>query len=191
MSLAFNQYEVRCDNIDCSQFHIVVTISLPIVGANVYLSASELRCGICHQAVSYFQKDVEVKGKAWSPSFIDIGPECFSDMDRTVICWKGENFYRACDAVVISHTLNGGRTHCVKRVGHPGEYHEDFDGNVIISFQALVEVKNATFKVGEMCSVHSLVHNFSLPNDEGWYVCVPGGVVTKDGWFSEVDDSNG
>ena len=25
--------------------------------------------------------------------FINIGPECFSDADETVICWKGRNYY--------------------------------------------------------------------------------------------------
>lgn len=123
--------------------------------------------------------------------FIDIGPECFSDSDRTVISWKGENFYRACDAVVVAHKLEGGSTHCVQRVGHPDNIHQDFDGTVINGYHALVEIKNASFKIGEMCPVHMLAHNAALPNGEGWYVCVPGGYVTKDGWFSEVGDING
>lgn len=27
--------------------------------------------------------------------FITIGPECFTDKDQNVICYKGENYYRA------------------------------------------------------------------------------------------------
>lgn len=58
-------------------------------------------------------------------SFIDIGPECFTDGD--VISYKGQNFYRACDAFV-SDLPDGGQSFCVKRVGHPGKTHEDYEG---------------------------------------------------------------
>ena len=61
--------------------------------------------------------------------FIDIAPECFADKDLTVISYKGENFYRACNALVKRHA-DGSSLHCVKRVGHPSVTHESYDGHV-------------------------------------------------------------
>lgn len=61
-------------------------------------------------------------------SFPTIGPECFANEDETVISWKGRNFYRGCD-VFVSDSPDGGQTHCVKRVQHPGFIHEDWVGN--------------------------------------------------------------
>lgn len=58
---------------------------------------------------------------------IDIGPACFSDGEKTVISYEGNNFYRACDAFVAAHA-DGSSSFCVKRVGHPGDVHEDFAG---------------------------------------------------------------
>jgi len=55
----------------------------------------------------------------------DIGPECFTD--GFVISYKGENYYRACGAVVLWKE-GGATTSCVKRVGHPGSIHEDYQG---------------------------------------------------------------
>lgn len=60
---------------------------------------------------------------------IDLGPELFVTGDGTVIGWKGEWFYKACGELVYKKP-EGGATHCVKRVGHPGWDHEDFDGNL-------------------------------------------------------------
>lgn len=60
--------------------------------------------------------------------YVEIGPECFSDAAGTIISYKGENYYRACDTFV-GNVLGGGQSFCVKRVGHPGSVHEDFDGN--------------------------------------------------------------
>lgn len=60
--------------------------------------------------------------------FIDIGPECFADSEATVISYKGDNFYRACDVLVAEFA--GGASHCVKRVNHPNRQHEDFYGRV-------------------------------------------------------------
>jgi hypothetical protein len=59
--------------------------------------------------------------------FIDIGPECFATADATVISYKGDNYYRACD-VVVGDNEEGGQKFCVKRVGHPGKTHEAYDG---------------------------------------------------------------
>lgn len=59
--------------------------------------------------------------------FVDIGPGCFASGDKTVISYEGENFYRACGAYVADHA-DGSRSSCVKRVGHPGNVHENFDG---------------------------------------------------------------
>lgn len=60
--------------------------------------------------------------------FINIGPECFANDDATVISFKGENYYRACNKFVHQDS-EGTRSHCVKRVGHPAALCEDFDGN--------------------------------------------------------------
>lgn len=56
-----------------------------------------------------------------------IGPECFASTDDTVISWKGVNYYQACDELVVAGP-KGSSTHCVKRVDHPGDIHEDYDG---------------------------------------------------------------
>lgn len=69
-------------------------------------------------------KDVNVPNNS---DFIDIGPECFANKEETVISWKGENFYRACDKLVTG-TLEGAASHCVKRVRHKNDC-EDYDGN--------------------------------------------------------------
>ncbi len=62
------------------------------------------------------------------PRIVDIGPECFTDLDAKVISYKGENYYLACDKVVTNRP-EGGQSFCVKRVGHPSREHEDWDGN--------------------------------------------------------------
>lgn len=59
--------------------------------------------------------------------FISIGPEAFANKELTVIAYKGENFYRACGVIV--KVTRYSTSHCVKRVDHPGEIHEDWDGN--------------------------------------------------------------
>lgn len=60
--------------------------------------------------------------------YITIGPECFADKDAKVICWKGDNYYKACDTPV-TRSLDG-ITHCVKPSGHPSLAHEDYLGQV-------------------------------------------------------------
>lgn len=57
--------------------------------------------------------------------YTDIGPECFTNGD--VISYKGENYYRACDAFVTDRP-EGGQSFCVKRINHPGTIHEAYDG---------------------------------------------------------------
>lgn len=57
-------------------------------------------------------------------NYIDIGPECFTN--GNVISFKGENYYRACNEFV-SDLPDGGQSFCVKRVGHAGNMHEDYD----------------------------------------------------------------
>jgi len=59
--------------------------------------------------------------------FIDIGPECFANKDALVICYKGENYYRACGRLVKGR-LDGEATTCVKRVNHKNDC-EDYDGD--------------------------------------------------------------
>jgi hypothetical protein len=61
------------------------------------------------------------------PDFVDLGPELFADIEASVITWKGNNYYKACDEPVVTRP-DGSGTHCVKRVEHPGDIHEDYDG---------------------------------------------------------------
>lgn len=49
--------------------------------------------------------------------------------DKTVINHEGANYYKACEHIVAIK-IDGVRSYCVKRIGHPGILHEDFDGNV-------------------------------------------------------------
>lgn len=60
-------------------------------------------------------------------NYTDIGPECFTN--GNVISYKGENYYRACDAFVTDRP-EGGQSFCVKRVDHPGTIHEAYDGTI-------------------------------------------------------------
>ena len=60
-------------------------------------------------------------------NIVDIGPECFADEDLTVISYKGMMYYRACSAM-ITDLVGGGMSFCVKRIGHPGDVHENFEG---------------------------------------------------------------
>lgn len=55
-------------------------------------------------------------------------PEMFTSEDLSVICWKGENYYRACNEFV-SMLDDGGKSHCVKREHHAG-VHEDYEGRI-------------------------------------------------------------
>lgn len=58
---------------------------------------------------------------------IDLGPGAFTNGE--VINYEGANYYKACD-VWVTKLEGGGQSYCVKRVGHPGFLHEDYDGNV-------------------------------------------------------------
>lgn len=64
-------------------------------------------------------------------NIIDIGPECFTDENMAVICYKGENYYRACGELVAEHLADGGKSYCVKPVAHAGVAHEDFEGRMV------------------------------------------------------------
>lgn len=57
-----------------------------------------------------------------------LGPELFLDVQERFISYKGTEYYRLCDELVLNDP-HGGTTHCVKRVGHPGEEHEDERGH--------------------------------------------------------------
>jgi len=48
--------------------------------------------------------------------------------DGNVINAHGQNYYRACDAFV-SGNLGGPSTFCVRRLGHPPTFHEDYAGH--------------------------------------------------------------
>lgn len=66
--------------------------------------------------------------KIGSKDLVDIGPEAFTNGE--VISYKGDNYYRACDTLVTHQEGNGGKSFCVKRIGHPGKLHEDYYGNM-------------------------------------------------------------
>lgn len=67
----------------------------------------------------------------FNTDFPVIGPECFSDKEGTVISYKGEHYYKACNAFVKDNP-DGGQSFCVKRVNHPGRLriHESYDGTI-------------------------------------------------------------
>lgn len=54
--------------------------------------------------------------------------DAFANADKSVVNWEGRNYYQACDVLVTGSPEEGG-TFCVKRVDHPGDIHEDIDGN--------------------------------------------------------------
>jgi hypothetical protein len=62
--------------------------------------------------------------------------QMFTNEARTIINWKGENFYKACDRIVHEHA-DGTASYCVKRVDHPGTIHEDWDGQTLIDLDAV------------------------------------------------------
>lgn len=61
-----------------------------------------------------------------SEGIVDV-TGAFSSGDHTVINWGGKNYYMACDEPVVENA-DGGGTFCVKRMDHPGDIHEDYDG---------------------------------------------------------------
>lgn len=70
----------------------------------------------------------DLEPKRWKGDIIPIGDECFAAGDETIISYKGENFYKACNAFVVDFLPWGGTAFCVKRVGHPGKMHESYEG---------------------------------------------------------------
>jgi hypothetical protein len=54
--------------------------------------------------------------------------EMFADGELKVISYKGENYYRGCNAYVMQHD-DGSTSHCVKPVDHTSPEHEDYYGN--------------------------------------------------------------
>lgn len=63
----------------------------------------------------------------------DLGPEMFTNPERTVISWAGANYYLACGAPVYSYgeeDTSEGKTEatCVKPRNHKSKVHESFDG---------------------------------------------------------------
>lgn len=79
--------------------------------------------------ISYFLSTGELPNDVMTPSedpdYVDIGASCF--MKGDVINYLGENFYKACSSFV-AELEGGGQSSCVKRIGHPGIIHEDFEG---------------------------------------------------------------
>lgn len=53
----------------------------------------------------------------------DLDAPAFTNIAETVINYKGENYYKACPEQVTTYSF------CVKRVNHPGDIHEDYEGN--------------------------------------------------------------
>lgn len=52
----------------------------------------------------------------------------FAEEDKRTINWEGENYYRGCGESVLTRP-DGSSSTCVKRLDHPGDIHEDFDGH--------------------------------------------------------------
>lgn len=51
----------------------------------------------------------------------------FADTEKTFIGWEGDWYYRGCGEPVVTNE-DGSGSHCVKRVDHPGDIHEDYNG---------------------------------------------------------------
>lgn len=75
-----------------------------------------------------------------APSYISIGKECFSHLDRTVIFWEGQNYYLECGVTVRDHE-DGGHSTCVKPVNHKTLTHEDRDGHISFEYTTLRTVR--------------------------------------------------
>lgn len=80
----------------------------------------------------------------------DLDAPAFTNIVETVISYKGENFYKACGELVTGRP-DEGTTSCVKRVGHPGDIHEDFDGNTteqkkILNLHISMPIEEAVFQ---------------------------------------------
>lgn len=60
--------------------------------------------------------------------FLILGPEVFTNKDETTICWKGVNYFHACDAF-IRKMPDGGASYCIRQFGHEDNYHIDFTGH--------------------------------------------------------------
>jgi len=58
-------------------------------------------------------------------SFVEV--HAFANADETVINWQGANYYQAC-GITVTGDPDSETTSCVKRVDHPGDIHEDYDG---------------------------------------------------------------
>lgn len=69
------------------------------------------------------QRTRQVKGELGN--YTVLGPECFTN--GLVISYQGENYFKACEEFVFD-LPDGGQSFCVKRVNHPGDIHEDYDG---------------------------------------------------------------
>lgn len=57
----------------------------------------------------------------------EIRIACWCFISGNIISYKGQYYYRACDAFVADNP-EGGQAYCVKRVDHPGTIHEAYDG---------------------------------------------------------------
>lgn len=69
--------------------------------------------------------------------YINVGPEAFATPDTNIIFYRGMNYYRACDAVVYKFA-DQGSSYCTKRVDHPGNYHEDYDGKLKLAIKPVI-----------------------------------------------------
>jgi len=78
---------------------------------------------------SYLCDGFEINLDNKPAGFEVLGSFCFTN--GRVINHKGENYYKACDAIVAKlDDLEGGMSHCVKRLDHPSTEHEDYQGRV-------------------------------------------------------------
>lgn len=69
--------------------------------------------------------------------YLVLGPECFTRRDDlSVISYKGQNYYLACDMIVARDLVSRAATHCVKPRRHSSD-HEDHTGRVV-PYRAIV-----------------------------------------------------
>jgi hypothetical protein len=82
------------------------------------------------------------------PGTTDLSePGMFASNDGKVLNWNGANYYRACGALV-SRNLDGDSSCCVKREGHPGDIHEDYDGRTRDALDLQLGVMSLSEAVG-------------------------------------------
>lgn len=100
-----------------------------------------MRCGgtsICPECALETGQAI---GKQMSDSTMDadfptIGPEAFSNKEKTVVCWKGQEYVKTCGEFV-KNLPDGSQAFCTLTYDHPGSRHinthhmEENDSNLV------------------------------------------------------------